>query len=239
VRAGDQVLVPRGTLHLFRSKFLWHGVCYERIRIRNYGLMAVDVSLMLHFEADFADIFEVRGTKRKGRGRPLAAAVHGGTVVLAYEGLDGVIRQTRLEFSPPPAATWDSGARFDLALQPKSEATVFATVSCEGGSHTPPLLSFENALAAAENALRDVQTASCAIDTSNERFNDWLDRTVADLYMMITETSEGPSPYAGVPWFSTVFGRDGILTAMECLWMNPGVARGVLAYLASTQSREV
>src|SRR5919108_2772020 len=77
------VVVPRGTLHILRTKFLWEGTCYERISIFNYGLIPVDMSLFLQFDADFADIFEVRGFRRERRGRRLEGIVEGTSICLA------------------------------------------------------------------------------------------------------------------------------------------------------------
>jgi glycogen debranching enzyme len=78
----------------------------------------------------------------------------------------------------------------------------------------------------------------CQVTSSNDRFNRWVRRSAADVDMMILGNAETGYPYAGVPWFSTVFGRDGIITAMEMLWVDPSVAKGVLQFLASTQATE-
>ena len=121
VSVDGQVVLPRGSLHLYRSKFLWQGVCYERLRIRNYGLYPVDVSLSVRFESDFADIFEVRGQKREKRGRMLDSAVESCCVVLAYEGLDGMIRRTRVSCAPDPRELTLGSMVMDVHLEPRQE----------------------------------------------------------------------------------------------------------------------
>jgi glycogen debranching enzyme len=232
---GERVL-PRGTLHLARTKFLRDGACYERLRLRNYGTAPVGASLALHFEADFADIFEVRGTRRARRGDHLPEVVEADGVVLAYRGLDGVTRRTRLVCTPPPDEVGRSDLRFEVTLPPHGEETVELTVLCEHDGAGPERLSFD--AASAEGAGRPVR-GDCTVHSSNAQFNTWVDRAAADLLMMTTQTPYGPYPYAGVPWFSCPFGRDGIITALECLWLWPELARGVLAYLAATQADAV
>ena len=234
----DDIIVPRGTLHLFRSRFLLDGRCYERLRVRNYGLIAVTTSFALQFRADFADIFEVRGMKRERRGDELPPIVGDGFVVLSYRGLDGVERRTRLEFTPRPVRLNGSEALFEVTLPPQGETTVYMTASCEAGEMIPAPPGYDSASALTAEAGRAGRKRFAHVYTSNEQFNDWFNRSLSDVQMMITDTREGPYPYAGVPWFSTAFGRDGILTALECLWLNPSLARGVLSYLAATQATE-
>jgi glycogen debranching enzyme len=210
------VVVPLGTLHILRTKFLWQGTCYERLRIYNYGLVAVDVPLSLQLDADFADIFEVRGLRRQRRGYKLEAILKHDGVMLGYAGLDGVTRRTVLHCSPPAVEASGSELRIEIQLPPKGEATFDLAISCESAGPVPSRVAFDHALLAAADALQQAKSQDCEIYTSNEQFNDWINRSVADLHCMITDTPHGPYPYAGVPWFSAAFGRDGIITALEC-----------------------
>jgi glycogen debranching enzyme len=239
IQSGDLVVAPRGTIHLSRNRFLWQGVCYEHLQLRNYGLDAVTVGLGLQFQADFADIFEVRGTKRPRRGQLLEPVVTDDGATLAYLGLDGVTRRTRLTCQPRPAQISGAALRFEVALDAGAAVTYLVTIACETGGVGPRPIAYDEALAEAERFMHAPEAEQARIATANEQFDAWLRRSAADLRMMMTETPNGLYPYAGVPWFSVPFGRDGIITALELLWLQPRVARGVLAFLAATQADAV
>ena len=233
-----RLLLARGAVHVSRTTFLGDGQCCSRLVIQNYGLSRVTMPIALLFDADFADIFEVRGTRRVKRGVRLDTRLERGAIVLGYRGLDGVVRETRVAIDPPPAAVDRMGAHMDLSLEPGGSATCDINVTCERAGAPRSSAVFADGLQRASDVLAARQHEFCSIVTSNEEFNDWVERSLADLSMMMTDTPSGPYPYAGVPWFSTPFGRDGLITAFECLWINPGLARGVLAYLAGTQATE-
>ncbi len=234
-----RVLVPRGAVHLFRSKFLWQDVCYDKLRLANFHSIPIETSITLEFAADYADIFQVRGTKREHAGEILPPIIERDCVVLSYRGLDRRLRCTRLQFSPVPEHISDHSVSFKVALNPKDEMAISITTFCEQQTSNRTTIDFGAAMDQALSTLEQGRNQFCEITTSDFRFNTWLSRSQADVHMMISGNPEGAYPYAGVPWFNTVFGRDGILTAMECLWAAPGIAKSVLKFLAEHQATSV
>ena len=232
------LFIQRGTIHIFRSKFLWQGVCHERLRLSNFGLNSAQIQLYLEVDADFADIFEVRGARRVRRGvRHEPRIENDSTVVLSYTGLDEIVRSTRISIIPGIQFVKGSAARLDVTLEPKQGYELFVTIECfVGNEFGEDCLPYQDALEQLTSTLAASRAQEACIETTNDQFNAWVDRSLADIRMMVTETEDGPYPYAGVPWFSTVFGRDGIITALELLWINPGIAKGVLQYLAAHQA---
>ncbi|WP_414652762.1 glycogen debranching N-terminal domain-containing protein [Hansschlegelia sp.] len=235
---GGEVRLEHDLVHIRRSRFLWNAAVHERIAIRNFGAEPIDLSIELGFAADFADLFEVRGAVRKRRGTLLAPVVGMDDVVLAYLGLDGVRRETRLRFAPRPSELSAAQALFRLTLAPGASESLFLEIGCEpsGARRTPLPRAYLTHMRDARRALRLSASRAASIATSNDIFNEAVRRSVSDLFMLMTDTAEGPYPYAGVPWFSTAFGRDAIITALQVLWLDPSVARGVLLHLAANQA---
>ena len=232
------VTIPRGTLYVARVMVVFDAALHEQITVRNYGAAPIATWLSIAFDADYSDIFEVRGTRRERRGQRLDSILNAGSVVLGYRGLDQIVRRTRVTVDGHAFSEPALQVRLPIALEPHAETSFDISFSCER-EDTRSRPAFSTALTAASERLAVRRAGSCEIVTSSERFNAWLTRSLADLSMMMTETPFGAYPYAGVPWFSAPFGRDGIITALECLWIAPSIARGVLRVLAATQANDV
>src|SRR6202453_2466147 len=235
--SGGVLVLEHDLLHLRRSRFLWNGACYERLAVRNFDEQPRQVRIDVTFAADFADLFEVRGARRLRRGTMQEPDLGADCVTLAYLGLDDRRRATTLRFEPAPDRLSSNLATFVLDLDPKRQKTLLLEISCDSaGAGEAPHRAIFRALREARRALRASSFRAAAMITSNDIFNETLRRSISDLYTLITETPEGPFPYAGIPWFSTVFGRDALITSLETLWLDPAISRGVLLHLAGNQA---
>ena len=231
--------VEHDRIHIRRSRFLWNGCCLERIAARNFDRRPRRISFEIAFAADFADVFEVRGTPRARRGTLGAPKVGEDNVCLTYLGLDEMRRETTISFDPAPTEISSRRAKFVIDLAPGEWRSIFVEVACGAVSGDRGQRTFLIALRDSKRALQRATKRSARISSSNESFSETISRSVSDLYMLVTETAEGPYPYAGVPWFSTVFGRDALITALATLWFDPAIATGVLGHLAATQATVV
>jgi glycogen debranching enzyme len=230
--------LKQDTVHFQRLKFLWQSKYHEKIKILNFGLQQVRFSLELQFQADFYDIFEVRGITREKRGKKFPASQKDGCIVFSYEGLDDVVRQTRIQLLPAPDLVDHKLASYDITLQAKQSMEIEMEIAFLENDEPVQSIPFEQARNGLNQYMARASQHCAGIMTSNEEFNEWINRAKSDLITMTTQTRYGLYPYAGVPWFSTAFGRDGIITAMECLWVEPELARGVLQFAAQTQAKD-
>ena len=241
-------------LHLQRDRFLSDGL-FDRIEITNFGTATAELDLALDCWADFRDIFEVRGAEPAERGEVQPAEFGDGTIRFAYLTADGRHLATHVGIEPAPV--FESGrAHIRLSLPPKARRTLCCRVevSEKVASDDPPdhatarhgeqqaegrRRTFDEARrAAADRVARRIgRTARSA--TSRPACNAWLKRSSADLAILTSDMTTGPYPYAGIPWFSVPFGRDGLITALQTLWLDADLAAGVLDFLAATQATRV
>ena len=227
-------------IHVNRLKYVWESACYERLLVHNFDTRTHTVTLGIQFGADFADLFEVRGQKRAQRGQVSAERRSDSLVALQYVGLDGVERVTSLAFEPTPTYLDSATARFQPQLGPGQGIRVVLRIACDQRRQENAVgRRFYSSLRSARRALRTSSGRATSLDSSNSLFNEMARRSVADLYMLLTDTEYGPYPFAGIPWFSTPFGRDGLLTALFTLWIDPMIAKGVLRFLAATQATDI
>ncbi|MDX8523576.1 amylo-alpha-1,6-glucosidase [Mesorhizobium sp. MSK_1335] len=229
--------IPQGAIHIERARLIWQDRLFERITLSNYSREHSTITVSLHFAADFRDMFEVRGSTRVKRGTTHVAKTDKTSVLLGYDGLDGLPRLSAISFSQAPDQLSDNRADFLIAVTKRSQKMLYVEVGPEVAD-TPDRDRFRAAAARARFGMRAKRRHGATVHSSGRVFNDWVERARADVALLTTELSTGPYPYAGIPWFSTAFGRDGVISSLQMLWLNPGLARGVLAFLAEHQATE-
>jgi glycogen debranching enzyme len=239
---GPRITVPQQTLNIRRIRVI-NGRLFERIRFKNYNESPIRVSMEIVLGADFADIFEVRGLRRKHRGQFFRPKVEGRFVTFAYRGEDDVFRQTKVDLgSEPDDVVVEMGrvrARFTLDLVGhQTRLFTFVVEPVVGEQRREPVV-FDEAVHELRRSYEDWERSCTSIYTDNELFNTLLHRGQRDIRALITETEQGRYIAAGIPWYVSAFGRDALLTSHQILMLNPSPARDTLRLLAAYQGEEV
>jgi glycogen debranching enzyme len=241
-----ETCIPRQSLSIRRTRFVHQGM-HERLGIQNCNQHAVDFELELRFEADFRDIFEVRGytpaptvpmLQVKRALDPVQQTETG--LVLGYEGLDGIHRRTEVVFDPIPEIG-SGAATMRMHMEPyETRVLLIDVVPMLGEQPMDVEFQFDYALAGLEQSYRRWNSACTDYRTDNQRLDQGiLWRSQEDLRVLCDARPTGLFPTAGVPWLAVPFGRDALITSLQTLSLNPELARGSLRYLAQHQGREV
>lgn len=242
-------LVPLHTIHLRLLRLVKDGF-YQRLRLINFNQYPVELTLRFRLGADFADIFEVRGTSRQVRGQRLKPELSLQGIGLGYQGRDGVVRKTRIYFAPAPSRIGEEGtlawAEYTMVLQPQKKYYLYLKIqpcleeSCQQEKTLPRDLGFKKAAGFLIQSYRDWIQDCINIISDNQRFNQMLRAGITDLRALTTHyPGKGAVLEAGIPWYAAPFGRDSLITAWQTLLVNPWLARETLLFLARYQGGKI
>jgi glycogen debranching enzyme/glycosyltransferase involved in cell wall biosynthesis len=232
-------IIHHGNIHIGRNQFVWEDVYQERIEVSNFSPLKKDLLLTMRFEGDFSDIFEIRGLKRDKRGRHLGYNFNGSREFsIGYEGLDDVVRSAEISFSTDFEVIDEKKGLigFRMDLDPQRIDFIDYSIHFYENGKIKSKRDFDAIRQLISPQLERNRSYFASITSSNEEFDHWINRSLSDLISLMADTPRGVYPFAGVPWYNTAFGRDGIITAFETLWIAPGLARDVLLYLADCQA---
>jgi glycogen debranching enzyme len=233
--------IPQQSLSIRRSRFIYGGL-HERIGVQNCGTEPVEIECSVRIEADFRDMFDVRGYKVQTRGTQRTPEVSSQGITFTYDGQDGLLRRTEVVVNPAPRTLHEDGTlTWHFRLNPKDTVTIVIDVIPVIGENEPTLsYLYDDALRALQGSYRRWHDNTTRIRTDNAFLDrGLLRRSQMDLRILLEEFDSGIFPMAGIPWFSAPFGRDALIASIQTLMLNPEVARGTLRYLAQRQGRNV
>jgi glycogen debranching enzyme len=236
----DGTPIPRQSLSIRRTRFVHDLALHERVGIQNCHTRTAEFELEYRFDADFLDIFAVRGYHPRATGKRLAHEVTETGLKFGYEGADGLLRRTEVVFDPVPELT-PGVARLRLRLEPHQTFVLLVdTLTLCGDERPSPGFEFDASLSDLERTYERWNSGCTGYRTDNEVLdNGLLWRSLEDLRILCDRMPTGLYPTAGTPWYAVPFGRDALITSFQTLALNPELAYGTLRYLALNQGTRI
>lgn len=228
--------IGENAVYIRREQFLKKGTLFERLTVENHERSDAHLRLAVSFQSDFFDIFQVRGLQRAQHGLKTDIVREPDNIQFRYTGMDNKIRVAVIRFSENPCSLTTARAEFDMTLK-QGESRI---IVLSGGDDPGPLGKglFDEKLATLRQQIENRLSHWTQVTTGNVRFDQFVEKSKTGIALLSTLRQTGLFPYAGIPWFTTPFGRDAIITALQTLWLNPAIAEGVLKFLGETQAKE-
>jgi glycogen debranching enzyme len=237
----DNLDIPENTVHIRREQLLASDTFYDHISFENFNLHDVRLVIELAYEADFMDVFQVRGVARHRLGHYYKPVVHRDALIFHYCGLDGVSRETAIRFSHEPASVDGTTARWQLNLPPLKRFQLQFTVipEVETKRSRAGRADFGQQLRLRREAFAEWESRSAHFSSTNRIFDQMVDTSKGDFHALQIPDGKEHVIAAGIPWFATMFGRDSIIAAFQSLLLSPQLAGETLRVLARFQGREL
>ncbi len=237
----DSFDLPENTVHIRREQLLASDILFDRLTFENFNRVAVEFTVELSYDADFVDVFQVRGVARAEHGQYYQPLLEREGVIFSYRGRDNVLRQTEVRMNPAPVEIKAGTARWKLRLEPLRKTTLEVTVTprVEDKESRATLYKYEAQLMARRVAFQEFDNASTRFSSSNSVFDHLLHNALGDFHALRIPVGNEHVIAAGIPWFATIFGRDSIIAAYQTLSLNPELAKDTLRVLARHQASEL
>jgi glycogen debranching enzyme len=233
--------LPENTIHIRRQQLLGTEIFFDRFTFLNFNRTEVKLSVELWFDADFADVFEVRGIRRDKHGQFYRPLLEQDCIIFCYRGRDNLLRQTVIEMSPPPTHLSEKNGRWELDLAPSQHTQIEIAVHPVVGEQESRQRSapqFSHWLSERRGRYEEWRGKVSHFSASQGAFDEVLNTAVSDFHALrITEGKQGVLA-AGIPWFATLFGRDSLIGAYQALILDPQLAMDTLRVLARRQGTE-
>jgi len=232
-----RVRLWRETVEIVRERFIHGGVLYETIRMKNFATKPVAFELGMAFDADFRDMFQVRGFKPADPlGQVTERKAEETRWHAVYTGADGCRRETVIAWDVKADAVSEQGElAFTIRLAPGEEREIRFTVAPSLDGQRPVVQPQEEALAEVRRINVRWRERCAGAESDCDILNRVFERGALDLRTLLTDYGHGPIPVAGIPWFAVPFGRDSLITALLALPLQPEIARVTLRAMAEWQ----
>jgi glycogen debranching enzyme len=234
-----EVELWRESIELKRKRFIYGGVCYEVITAKNYNPKPATFDVSLHVDADFSDMFIVRGFQNGDLGSKGETIVDENTLTFTYMGADHIHRKSIVSWGEKATKVTEVGdIHFVLSLGHQEEKTIVFTFSPETGDEKLVVYNHEEALSKLKSSYESWKEETTKVESDHPTFQRLLNRGIGDLRVLLTDLGYGQFPVAGLPWFGVPFGRDSLIAALQMLPFNPKVAKGTLLTMAAKQGEK-